>query len=172
MLDPDKIQQIAESYSPQEMFAALIWQRQFNNFDGQQVVTDLYSNTNLCYSFSFSKAVYASDRELSFTHVVTTLLAMANYRPMPLNSRRRYIAYPADTLYILTENEHTLISELIDLGKRWKADSVEVIDRHNQEYGCFTQSKLRESLAEKDKFLDEQSNLERLEAVVVAYWWD
>lgn len=172
MLNLDRIQQIAESYSPQEMFAALVWQRQFNNFDGQQIITDLSNNTNLWYSFSFSKAVYASDGLLSFTHVVTTLLAMANYRPLPETSGCRYIAYPADTLYILTENEHTLVSELIDLGKRWKADSVEVVDCHNQEHGYSTQSRLRESLAEKDKFLDEQSNLERLDAVVVAYWWD
>ena len=27
MLDPKKIEQIAESYSPQEIFAALVWQR-------------------------------------------------------------------------------------------------------------------------------------------------
>jgi hypothetical protein len=32
MLDLTKIQEIAQSYSPQELFAALVWQRQFNNF--------------------------------------------------------------------------------------------------------------------------------------------
>ncbi|BAY84348.1 hypothetical protein NIES267_38440 [Calothrix parasitica NIES-267] len=41
MLELTKIQTIAESYSPQELFAALVWQRQFNNFDGEQVITDL-----------------------------------------------------------------------------------------------------------------------------------
>ena len=41
MLDLKKIQHIAESYSPQELFATLVWQRQFNNFDGEQVITDL-----------------------------------------------------------------------------------------------------------------------------------
>lgn len=33
MLDLAKIQSIAQSYSPQELFAALVWQRQFNEFD-------------------------------------------------------------------------------------------------------------------------------------------
>lgn len=30
MLDLTKIQLIAQSYSPQELFAALVWQHQFN----------------------------------------------------------------------------------------------------------------------------------------------
>ena len=58
------------------------------------------------------------------------------------------------------------------MGKEWRADSVEVIDRHNEEYCYFTQFGLRESLAKKEKSLLNQSNLKRLDAVVVAYWWD
>jgi hypothetical protein len=27
---------IAQSYSPQELFAVLVWQRQFNEFDGEE----------------------------------------------------------------------------------------------------------------------------------------
>lgn len=173
MLDLNKIQQIAKSYSPQELFAALVWQRQFNNFDGEQVINDLYNNPDLWHSFLFAKAIYAKDEEgLSFACMVTTLLAMANYRPMPETSMIQFTAYPADTLYILTENQSTLVSKLINLGKSWKADSVEVIDSNSEEYGYFTQFKLRESLAEKEKTLLDQSNYERLDAVVVAYWWD
>jgi hypothetical protein len=41
MLDLAKIQLIAKSYSPQELFAALVWQRRFNEFDGEEVITDL-----------------------------------------------------------------------------------------------------------------------------------
>ena len=63
----------------------------------------------------------------------------------------QFTAYPADTLYILTENQSTLVSKLINSGKSWKADSVEVIDSNSEEYGYFTQFKLRESLAEKEK---------------------
>ncbi len=36
--------------------------------------------------------------------MVDTLLAMANYRPMLETSIIHFIAYPADTLYILAEN--------------------------------------------------------------------
>ncbi|MCU0569969.1 MAG: hypothetical protein MUF49_25770 [Oculatellaceae cyanobacterium Prado106] len=32
MLDLSKVQAIAQSYSPQELFAALVWQRRFNEF--------------------------------------------------------------------------------------------------------------------------------------------
>lgn len=173
MLDLNKIKQIAKSYSPQELFAALVWQRQFNNFDGEQVITDLYNNPDLWHSFLFSKAIYATDQEgLSFACMVTTLLFMANYRPLPETSMIQFTAYPADNLYILTENQSTLVSKLIDLGKRWRADSVEVIDSNNEEYGYFTQFELRKSLAKKEKTLLDQSNYERLDAVVVAYWWD
>ncbi len=38
MLDLGKIQSIAKSYSPQELFAALVWQRRFNEFDGEEVI--------------------------------------------------------------------------------------------------------------------------------------
>ncbi len=47
MLDLKKIQHIAKSYSPQELFAALVWQRQFNNFDGMNdtvAIGNDYSN--------------------------------------------------------------------------------------------------------------------------------
>lgn len=41
MLDVDKVVAIAEANSPQELVAALVWQRQFNRFDGREVITDL-----------------------------------------------------------------------------------------------------------------------------------
>lgn len=64
MFELNRIQSIAQSYTPQELFAALVWQRK-------------------------------------------TLLAMANYRPMPETSIIHFIPYPADTLYLLTENRDT-----------------------------------------------------------------
>ena len=174
MLDTNKIQNIATSYSPQELLGALVWQRRFNEFDGEEVIIDLSNHSDLWHSFLFAKAIYAPTDEggLSFANLVTTLLALANYRPLPETSMTRFIPYPADTLYVLTENQETLVTQLLDLGKKWRADSVEVIDRHNKEYGYYTQSRLRESLANKEKSLLNQSNLERLDAVVVTYWWD
>lgn len=82
-----KIQLIAQSYSPQETFAALVWQRQFNRFNGEQVITDLASRTDLWASFVFTKPIFAPDENgLSFGGVIDTLLAMANYCPIPETS--------------------------------------------------------------------------------------
>ncbi len=95
MLDLTKIQLIAQSYSPQELFAALVWQRQFNQFNGEQVITDLASRTDLWASFLFTKPIFAPDENgLSFGGVIDTLLAMANYRPMPQTSIIHFVAYP------------------------------------------------------------------------------
>jgi hypothetical protein len=65
---------------------------------------------------------------LSFNGVVDTLLAMANYRPMPETSIIHFVQYPADTLYILTENRDTVVAQLMDLGKKWRADEVSAFD--------------------------------------------
>ncbi|WP_223265463.1 hypothetical protein [Nostoc sp. 'Peltigera membranacea cyanobiont' 210A] len=78
--------------------------------------------------------------------MVDTLLAMANYRLMPETSIIHFIAYPADTLYILTENQDTKVSELLDLGKKWRADSVEVSDGTNEDYGLRLKRRLRTRL--------------------------
>ncbi len=51
MLDLARIQSVAQSYSPQELFAALVWQRQFNEFNGEEVITDLANQPNLWKSF-------------------------------------------------------------------------------------------------------------------------
>lgn len=40
MLDLAKIQSISQDYSPQELFAAPVWQRR-KEFDGEEVITDL-----------------------------------------------------------------------------------------------------------------------------------
>jgi len=134
MLDLAKIQSIAQSYSPQELFAALVWQRQFNEFDGEEVITDLVNQPTLWASFLFTKPIFAPDENgLSFSGVIDTLLAMANYRPMPETSIIHFIPYPADTLYILTENKDTTVSQLMDLGKKWGADSVDVSDSTNED---------------------------------------
>ncbi|MBH8555894.1 hypothetical protein I8751_26835 [Nostocaceae cyanobacterium CENA357] len=166
MLDLNKIQAIAQSYSPQELFAALVWQRQFNQFNGKQVIIDLSQHTDLWASFLFTKPIFAPDENgLSFGGVIDTLLAMANYRPMPETSIIHFVAYPADTLYILTENQDTKVSQLLDLGKKWRADSVEVTDGTNEEYSFRLKRQLRTQL--------ESNDIQHpRDAVVVCYWWD
>jgi hypothetical protein len=75
---------------------------------GERVITDLASRTDLWVSFLFTKPIFAPDENgLSFGGVIDTLLAMASYRPMPETSIIHFVAYPADTLYILTQNQDT-----------------------------------------------------------------
>ncbi len=170
MFELKKIQSIAQSYTPQELFAALVWQRQFNQFDGEEVITDLANHPSLWSSFIFSKPIFAPDEQgLSFNGVLDTLLAMANYRPMPETSIIHFIRYPADTLYLLTENRDTTVSQLLDFGKKWRADSVEVCDGTSEEYGWQLKRRLRARLEES---LSGDSAQKAQDAVVISYWWD
>ena len=172
MLDVDKVAAIAQSQSPQELIAALVWQRQFNWFNGQEVITDLAQHPELWNSFLFTKPVYAPDKDgLSFNGVLETLLAMANYRPMPETSRIHFVPYPADTLYVLTANQDVLVAQLMDLGKKWRADVVDVCDGSNWEaeedwdFRDYVVSRLRGGLRGKT-FGDKH------DAVVISFWWD
>lgn len=170
MLDLAKIQSIAQSYSPQELFSALVWQRRFNQFDGREVITDLSLHPELWASFLFSKPIFAPDENsLSFSGMVDTLLAMANYRPMPETSIIHFIPYPADTLYILTENQDTTVSQLLDLGKKWRADSVDVCDDTNEEYYFRLKRRL---MARLEGALGDKNVQREQDTVVVSYWWD
>ncbi|MDJ0520179.1 MAG: hypothetical protein QNJ74_29300 [Trichodesmium sp. MO_231.B1] len=170
MLEIEKIQSIAKSYSPQELFAALVWQRQFNQFDGEEVIRDLIKNSTLWSSFLFTKPIFAPDENgLSFSGLIDALLAMANYRPMPPESIIHFVSYPADTLYILTENQATIVSSLLDLGKKWRADAVDIIDGINEEYAFRLQRCLKARLIET--LMSENKPYQR-DAVVISYWWD
>jgi hypothetical protein len=170
MLDVAKIELIAQSYSPQELFAALVWQRQFNQFDGQEVITDLIHQPALWKSFVFTKPIYAPDSGgLSFNGLLDTLLAMANYRPMPETSIIHFIPFPADTIYILAENQDVVVSQLLDLGKKWRADSVDVCDGSDKnedwKFRDYVSIRLKEALWGEDSRQDK-------DAVIVSYWWD
>jgi hypothetical protein len=170
MLDLTKIKLIAQSYSPQELFAALVWQRQFNNFNGEKVITDLSQHQDIWASFLFTKPIFAPDENgLSFGGVIDSLIAMANYRPMPDSSIIHFVAYPADTLYILAENQDTKVSQLVDLGKKWQADSVEVTDGTDEEYSFRLKRQLRYRF--EGALWGEEKQRDR-DAVVVSYWWD
>jgi hypothetical protein len=68
-----------------------------------------------------------------FNGLVETLLAMANYRPMPETSIIHFVRYPADTLYVLAENQDLIVAQLVDFGKKWRADSVDIFDGNHNE---------------------------------------
>lgn len=170
MLDIAKVEQIAQSYIPQELIAALVWQRRFNQFDGQEVITDLAAHPDLWKSFLFTKPIYAPDQDgLSFNGLLETLLAMANYRPMPETSMIHFIPYPADTLHILAENQDMTVVQLVDLGKKWRADSVDVCDGSREEedwkFRDYVSIRLQGALWGEDFRRDR-------DAVIISYWWD
>lgn len=172
MLDVDKVAAVAQSHSPQELIAALVWQRRFNEFDGQEVITDLAQHPELWKSFLFTKPVYAPDKDgLSFNGILETLLAMANYRPMPETSMLHFVPYPADTLYVLTGNQDVLVAQLMDLGKKWRADVVDICDgsdledEEDWEFRDYVALRLRGGLWGKT-FGDKR------DAVVISFWWD
>lgn len=157
---------------PQELFAALVLQCQFNEFDGKEVIIDLANHSALWVSFLFTKPIFAPDENgFSFSGVIDTLLAMANYRPMPETSIIHFIPYPADTLYILAENKDTTVSQLMDLGKKWRADSVEVSDSTNEDYsyGWRLKRGLRPRL---EAGLSGEKVQRDSDAVVISYWCD
>lgn len=97
----------------------MLWQRRFNSFDGPEVIADLAKHANLWKSFVFTKPVYAPDKDgLSFNGVLDTLLAMANYKPVPESNIVSFVRYPADPLCLLAENGDIIVSQLFDLGKK------------------------------------------------------
>ena len=155
-------------------------QRQFNNFDGEEVISDLSQHSGLWTSFLFSKPIFTSDKDgLSFNGVIDTLLAMANYRPMPPESIIHFVPYPADTLYVLTYNQDTIVSQLVDLGKKWQADSVEVIDDNNPDCGWRLKHRLmmdntNENRPSPQTSISKKASFDELsrDAVIIAYWWD
>ncbi|PZV15789.1 MAG: hypothetical protein DCF21_11325 [Leptolyngbya sp.] len=172
MLDVSKIEALAQANTPQELMAALVWQRRFNEFDGPEVMTDLAQQPHLWKSFLFTKPVYAPDRDgLSLNGVLETLLAMANYRPMPETSMIHFVPYPADTLYLLAENQDVTVAQLMDLGKKWRADVVDIYGGNvpegedDWEFREYFAMRLKSGLRGKtfgDKF----------DAVLICYWWD
>ena len=59
------------------------------------------------------------------------LIGMANHRQQgqAVNTASWFFsAYSADTLYVLTKNQDAIVTQLVDLGKKWQADSVEIYD--------------------------------------------
>ncbi|MGL5079109.1 MAG: hypothetical protein ACRDBG_25195 [Waterburya sp.] len=171
MLDLNRIQNIVQSYPVQELFAAMIWQRQVNDFDGQQVVRDLAEHQDLWASFVFSRPIYLQDEHsIGFCSLIETLLAMGNRKPNLQTTFPQEAVYPGDTLYILTRNQDVIVSQLLDLGLKWRANSVEVIDGKNEGFELELQQRLWCKLA--DSLWDKSGKQRDSDAVIVSFWWD
>lgn len=88
---------------------------------------------------------------------------------MPETSMIHCVPYPADTLYVLAEHQATIVSQLIDLGKKWQADVVDIGDsgtiEEDWEFRDYVALRLKGGLRGKtfgDKY----------DAVIISYWWD
>ena len=96
---------------------------------------------------------------------------MANYRPMPDDSIIQFVRYPADTLYVLAENSDTTVAQLVEFGKQWQADSVDICDDTNEaewKFQKYVAVRLQGALwAEQSGELNDD-----LDAVIISYWWD
>lgn len=160
MLQIDAIKHLAETYTPQEVFAAITWQRgQYERFDGQQIVTDLSNHSHLWQSFLFTTALYAPDpRGAGFLNLlIYTLIHMATF---PLDQR-------SDTLYLVAENQDIIVSQLLDLGKRWEASTVHVYDGINGQEDWDRRDWLKRKL-QGELF---NRNQEECDGILIRYGW-
>jgi len=173
-LDLTKIEGIAKTYTVQELFAALVWSRRFNDFDGQEVITDLAAHPELWRSFLFTKPLFAPDKNgLGFSGFVEALIDLANSRNVVPPPGCRYIPYTADTLFVLTLNQVELVTQLVDFGKKWQADVVNVLtapaqvpeDQETEDY-WFQRFLLTRLNYYSDRYDDEKPT----GAAIVSYW--
>ncbi|MBD0336511.1 MAG: hypothetical protein ICV62_13560 [Cyanobacteria bacterium Co-bin13] len=84
-------------------------------------------------------------------------------------SKIHFIPYPADTLYVLAENQDTTVAQLIGLGKKWRADEVSAFDGSLKKEDWKFRDYL--SLRLQDGLWGKNANQDR-NAIVVSYWWD
>lgn len=165
MLDLDNVSQIA-SYSTQEIIAALIWQRRFNHFDGEVVVKDLAKYSAFWSSFVFTRPVYIPDATgLGMRNLVEILRQMAQTQQRSSFDN----SYLADTLYVLARQDAATITQLLSLGKKWQADSVELIDSERTTYSRRLQQQLARRLK---RSLLVGSDRQKVDGVVICFWWD
>ena len=172
MLDLQRIESLVKSHSVQEMIAAMIWQRQFNEFDGREVVEDLVQYENFWLSFFFSRPIYLDDHNngLSFFSLIETLMVMANMKPNENTVLPHEFVYPGDTLFVLTRNLDTNVAQLLGLGKKWRADEVYIYDGHNEGFSPKLQEWLHCKLTNCLWHDREKTGIK--DAVLISFWWD
>ena len=170
MLNIERIQNLLESYSIQEMIAAMVYQRCFNDFNGREVIEDLARHNDLWRSFFFSRPIFLEDEYgLSFSGLIETLSIMGNRKPNEETTLPQEFVYPGDTLFVLTRNQDAIVSQLMDLGKKWRADEVYIYDGYNREFKPDLQQILYIKL---NHSLWGDPGEDWSDAVVMSFWWD
>lgn len=175
MLDLARIQKLAATATPQDLFAMMLWQTRFNSCDGPVILTDLVEHPHLWKSFTFSRPIYGPDpRGLGFLGMVDILMAMAIYCTVPDDSPIHWISYPADTLFILAKKQDVIVSQLLDLGKKWQADEVAIYSAHEKPENAEDKDACRfsEFLGYNLKRIWLNAFDQEIEGVLIRYWWD
>ncbi len=121
--------------SAQELIAALMLRAGFNEFYPKDVLFDLYAHPELWISFVMGPHLPAP----SDTRLFGLLIVLRDLK-----------RWHADTLYVLSRDDECVFP-LVDMGKSWGCDDVEVIDR---------------------KRTGHLMGMSPSPAPIVVYWWD
>jgi hypothetical protein len=78
---------------------------------------------------------------------------------------------PTNTLYILAENQDLTVSQLLDFGKKWRADEVSICDGNSIEQEEDWEFRDYVSLRLRGGLWSENFKRDR-DAAIVSYWWD
>ncbi|HLO48610.1 MAG TPA: hypothetical protein VK211_09375 [Kamptonema sp.] len=127
--------------TPQELWTALMLNSGFNQFDPYQVVSDLYANRELWLGFAMLpdiEVITAEEYPDLWRRGYLKFLSHLEYR------------HHCDTLYVLAAEDERVF-KLVDFGKEWKADDVQVY-----------------TAQEAERILDRRGDA----LPVVRYWWD
>lgn len=127
--------------SPQDLWAALMLNSGFNSFDPYQVLSDLYAHRQLWLGFAM-----LPDIEVITSQRYPKLQRRGFVQFLPMLECR----HQCDCLYVAVA-EDEMVFQLLDFGKAWNADDVQV----------YTGEAAERLLNEYDRC-----------APVLRYWWD
>jgi hypothetical protein len=107
---------VGECNSQQLMEALMLTEGRWNNFDPEPILTDLYQNQHLWLTYMMLPLIGESeDSNRLFSNLGLALRDLGD-------------RWHADTLYIWSRDDDC-VYPLVDFGKTWLADDVQVMDR-------------------------------------------
>jgi len=150
----------------QDLWTALLLKRRFNNFEPQQIVTDLYGQPQLWQKFwlgwlTFDAEFYQDTSEAPIARLLEMLVYAQEER-----------LFKNDVLYIQSSDDDS-VPALLDFGKQWQVDDCEIFDRDQMARILGRLTTLIEVLGEEKMTRQvEQWKSRQVCAPVVSMWWD
>lgn len=112
------LEQTVGQCTPQQLMEALMLQGgRWNNFDPEPILEDLYQNQDLWLQFMMLPLIGESEQSNRLYSNLGLALRDLGYR------------WHADTLYVWSSDDDC-VYPLVELGKTWMADDVQVMDRN------------------------------------------